>query len=110
MSFENDPYSSPLLDEEYMNTLITACAMERAEGKYSREVAEGDRLAAEFRKLFPDVSDKDLGTLLVVLTRVLLLLSGSTIANAAHNFDVTMTSYSHAAAVILKSVIDMREL
>lgn len=99
-----------VLDERYVRFLIDRCTEERIAGTHPHEVEEGDRLASEFRRLFPDVSDTDLGTFLVILTRVVGLLSRQGLMNAAQAMDLTITSYSHAAAVILKSVIDLKEL
>ena len=106
---DDKPYGE-LLDEEYVQGLLAACARERATGNYSKDVEEGDRLAAEFRKLFPDVSDRDIGTLLVVISRVLNAINESSVSKLSSNIELCIGSYSHAAAVILKSVKDLREL
>ena len=90
--------------------MVSSCEQERALGVHTREIEEGDRLAAEFRKLFPEVADRDIGTVLVVISRVLDAIAGSQVSKLSSNLDLCIGSYSHAAAVILKSVSDMREL
>ena len=106
---EEKPYGE-LLDEEYVAALLAACDRERYTGANTKAVAEGDRLAGEFRKLFTDVSDKDIGTMLVVISRVLDAIYTSQVSNLSQNLSLCIGSYSHAAAVILKSVTDLREL
>lgn len=98
------------LDEDYVLALIRHCDNERAEGKYPQFVSEGDRISGEFRKMFPSVSDQDLGTLIVILVRVLHLVGESPSMKLSSTLDTLVSSYSHAAAVILKDVIGLRGL
>jgi hypothetical protein len=106
---EDKPFGE-LLDEAYVKQLLETCDRERTEGKHPKDVQEGDRLASEFRKMFPEVADKDIGTLLVVISRVLNALADSKVAMLSTNLELCIGSYSHAAAVILKSVDEMRGL
>ena len=108
--FNSDKPFGELLTEEFVTLLIAQCERDRAAGKYPREVSEGARLSAEFRRMFPDVEDKDLGTMLIVITRLLSVIGNSNAGKLGTNIDICIGSYNHAAANILKSVHDMREL
>lgn len=99
-----------LLDAAYVRMLIKACKQERFEGTHPEYVSEGQRIANEFRKKFPDVSDKDLGTFMVVLTRAVTLIGQSTAFQLSQSMDIVISTYSHAAANILESVQDLNQL
>jgi hypothetical protein len=97
------------MNEEYLRQFILQCEQDRAEGKHPMQIAEGDRLADEFRRQFPNVSDRDLGTLLIVFTNMLGYISnadGLTISYVLENF---IASYGYCSGVVMRDVIDLED-
>lgn len=99
---------SSIIPPEFIKQFLYNCDHERH--RMPRESAEGSRIADQFRKLFPDVSDKDLGTIIVVFVRAFTVLAESNMSEISGNFQTMIASYSYSAAEILKAVSDLNEL
>lgn len=98
------------LNQEYVRKFVNDCQVDFASGKYPAEVNEGKRLADEFRRQFPNISDKDLGTLIIVFANVFGLIAETPALSLGYVMEKVIASYSYCAANILKGVIDLEDL
>lgn len=99
-----------LFTTESLVNFVEQCESDRMQGKYPAQVEEGDRLADEFRKTFPDVTDKDLGVLIVIITKVLGILGDTPAVKVGYALDILVGSYGFCAAKLLRGAIDLDSL
>lgn len=99
-----------LIDKEYLKVFVAECQKDRVNPPSQRVAAlvkDGDRVADEFRKLFPEVSDKDLGTLIIVFVQVLTMVAETRAMNLASILQKMCGTYAYAGSNIIKGVLDI---
>lgn len=101
----SDQEEYEIISPEFIRQFLAQCEMQKH--LLETESAEGRRLSDQFRKLFPNVSDKDLGTLIVIFVRAFTVLSDSSVITIGDNFQTMIASYSYCAADILRGVSDL---
>lgn len=99
-----------LFDKDQIRTFINECERDRRLGLHPEYIAEGERLARSFRKLFPNVSDKDLGTIVMAFTQVFALIASSSAMDLSHVIDQTTSGYAYAASDLLSSALAVEDL
>lgn len=70
-------------------------------------VAEGLRVADNFRKSFPDVSDHDMGAIVMTFISALMSLGNTPTHSLSEVLTAALESYSSTAASLLSSVSDL---
>jgi hypothetical protein len=99
-----------LVDKAYIRKFIKDCEFYKNAGRDQAYVREGERLARAFRQLFPDVSDKDLGTIVLSFVQVLSKLSIIPVCEFGAALDSATASYGYAAADILNTVLAIDDM
>jgi hypothetical protein len=99
-----------LIDKEYIRNFVNECEYDKKHGLNKKCTGEGERIAKAFRSLFPDVSDKDLGTIILTFTKAFSRLSSTPAYNFSRVLDEVTSSYGYAAADILGTVLAIDDL
>ena len=97
------------INSEYIKFLVEGVVKDAA--MYPEQAAEGKRLSDQFRKSFPDVSDKDLGSIIMIFSHLMLYICESyPFYNMAQALESAALIYAHSGADLLKIVLDLGEL
>jgi len=102
-----------LIDKKYLKQFVAECAKDRANPpseRVAKLVAEGDRISNEFRRLFPDVSDKDLGTMIITFVQVFVMIADTPAIDLGNVLQKVCGTYAYAGANIIKGVLDIDSL
>lgn len=99
-----------LIGKDQLRAFVEECRADIKDGVNGNLVKDGERLAANFRKLFPDVSDKDLGTILIVFCKVLAGISECPASKLSQVLFETTGPYCYAAADIMGHVLDVDDM
>lgn len=94
-----------LITSAFIKQFLHNC--ETARHTMPKESAEGDRIADEFRKLFPEVSDKDLGSIVIIFTRAFTVISETSVTQLSDALHTMIASYSYTASNLLNEAIQL---
>lgn len=99
-----------LIDMDYIRQFVQACIQDKASGVNKDLIAEGERIAASFRNLFPEVSDKDMGTILVIFCEVFAKITETPVAKLTPTMRAIGGSYAYAASNIMHDVLAIEDM
>lgn len=99
-----------LVSTEQLRNFVAECELSKRRGEHPELVAEGERLAKNFRMLFPDVSDRDLGTLIITFCQVFTALAECDLMNISILLHKVITSYGYAASDIVAGALAVEDI
>jgi hypothetical protein len=102
-----------LIDKKYLKQFVAECEKDKVKPPNERIrklVEEGDRVSNEFRRLFPDVSDKDLGTMIITFVQVFVMIADTQAIDLGNVLQKVCGTYAYAGANIIKGVLDIDSL
>lgn len=99
-----------LINKEYIRAFVQECESDKRNGINKKYTDEGERLAKTFRQFFPEVSDKDLGTIILTFTKAFSEVINTDAANLSGVLVGVEASYGYAAADILGTVLAIDDL
>ena len=99
--------SKEIITKESIIEFVKHCEADMLNPNNGVFIAEGKRLADEFRLTFPNVSEKDLGTIIVVFIQAISIVAQCSSMDLSYVFEKMLASYSYCASDILKSIVDM---
>lgn len=104
--FDTNEDGSLQINMEYVRALLEGVVKDAA--AHPDDAAEGLRLSEQYRKSFPDMSDHDMGSIVMIFVQVFIaLLESQASASAIERYAMI---YAHTGADLLRTSLEFDEM
>lgn len=100
------PDGEILVNMEFARTLVETAIRDKDTGKYDYYVKAGSELAETFRRSFPNISDHDLGLIMIAMAQQLMAVMDAGLMSTLEAKSMSF-AYLFAAAEVLRTVVDL---